>query len=59
MAVIAKIWSMPELVILSRSKPEEMVLVFCKGDGSLTSSAAQNDGCWLNATDSCNEISLS
>jgi len=54
-----KIWSTPDLVILTRSKPEETVLVFCKGDDNLTSSAFLYDGCWLNLTDSCNEISLS
>jgi hypothetical protein len=59
MKASVKIWSTPELVILTRSKSEETVLTVCKGDGNIFSSASANDGCWLNSTDSCNEINLS
>jgi hypothetical protein len=54
-----KVWLTPELVILVRSKPEEVILTVCKGDGNIFSSASANDGCWLNSTESCNEISMS
>jgi hypothetical protein len=59
MVISAKIWSEPELVILTRSRPEETVLTVCKGDGNIFSSASAYDGCWLNSTEPCDEITPS
>lgn len=45
-----KAWKKPELIVLVRSKPEEAVLVACKGDGVTKVVAwVQNGGCywWL------------
>ncbi len=54
-----KNWSTPELVVLVRSEPEETLLVGCKGDGNIYSSASLFDGCWFDSVEACNEISLS
>ncbi len=45
-----KQWQQPELVVLTRSNPEEMVLAACKGD-SIPHVSAQNTNstqCYVN-----------
>lgn len=54
-----KIWLTPELVILVRSKPEEVVLTVCKGGDNIVSSESTNDDCLFESNELCNEISLS
>jgi len=34
---VKKEWKTPELIVLVRSKPEEAVLTFCKGNGTTKS----------------------
>jgi hypothetical protein len=45
-------WTPPELIVLVRNKPEEALLVACKGDGSTyVTSWVQNSGCfWWEST---------
>jgi len=46
-----KTWKKPELVVLTRTKPEEAVLTVCKGGGSIVSPAENFNGCGLAGCD--------
>jgi len=41
-----KTWQKPQLIVLVRSRPEEAILDYCKGDSSGTNPLASNLGCW-------------
>ncbi len=56
-----KKWERPELIILTRGKPEEAVLDGCKGDGS-TSKEGDTTGMCLNPlpfADTCMSLAAS
>jgi hypothetical protein len=46
MTVQNKPWSKPQLIVLARGTPEEMVLTQCKGDSSGTGASSTNIGCY-------------
>jgi hypothetical protein len=41
-----KIWQKPKLIILSRGRPEELVLVGCKMAGTTVLPKNKNQGCY-------------
>lgn len=48
-------WMRPELLVLTRSNPEEMVLAVCKGDLTTLSPSKKNAGCKQQGTP-CEDI---
>lgn len=51
-------WKTPELIILVRSKPEDAVLVACRGSGG--SQYGSVGGCiWIGCLGDCNALSVS
>jgi hypothetical protein len=50
-----KKWQKPELTILVRSMPEELVLLSCKGLGPVYSPADESGVCYQ-ACDTCQDI---
>ena len=42
---VKKTWSKPELIVLVRGKPEEAVLVACKGFVQTTGDSTSNNSC--------------
>jgi hypothetical protein len=61
MRVIMKkeLWKKPELIVLVRNQPEEVVLNGCKGGGLTTSFLSHKDGCHSDAptcTSQCSDL---
>jgi hypothetical protein len=56
-----KTWSKPELIALVRGKPEEAVLLVCKGAGTGVSSSQQWTGCarLFNCSEYCQDLTSS
>jgi len=48
-----KAWMEPELIVLVRSKPEEAVLIACKGDGGPPSALDFYSNCYNFDGDPC------
>jgi len=51
-----KTWQKPQLLILTRSKPEEAVLLACKYFLILTGETGSNGNCERTVADNCYEV---
>lgn len=56
-----KAWMEPELIVLTRSEPEEAVLTGCKGSwgNSTAGNAGGNNGCMTSGCGICWELGTS
>ena len=54
MAAEKTMWQKPAMTVLSRSRPEEVVLGACKMSGGIGSSASKDIGCMVPSCSLCN-----
>ncbi len=53
-----KKWNKPELIILARSRPEEVILSFCKTNVGPGASTTDQNSCSDNLVNPCNFVCL-